>query len=87
MDCGDGCFQSCGVGDMGLLDKEESFFDVLVLKLTDKAALLEFEGEEEWVPRSAMIVEDDALDEAEGDPEMTIEVGIANWKAEQLGWL
>ena len=55
--------------------------DCTVKKLTDKAALVAYEGEELWIPFSQMA--DSATRLREGDDGVT--VGITEWLAEQKG--
>ena len=54
--------------------------EVRVKRLTADAALLVYEGEEEWVPLS-LLDTDDVLREGE-DAEVT----IRSWKLRELGW-
>ena len=54
--------------------------EVRVKRLTADAALLVYEGEEEWVALS-LIDTDDVLREGE-DAEVT----IRSWKLRELGW-
>lgn len=53
---------------------------VTVKKVTDKAMLLEFDGEEHWIPQSQI---SDPEDYEEGDEGCSI--SISEWIAEQRG--
>lgn len=55
---------------------------IMVSRDQDRAILVEYEGEEEWIPKS--LIEGDEYKEMEkGD---TLELDIPMWKAEELGW-
>lgn len=53
-----------------------------ILVATDRAVLVEVDGEEVWVPRS-VIEGGDGLEESEE----TQEIDVAEWFAEKKGWL
>jgi hypothetical protein len=56
--------------------------DVVVKAVTDKALLIEYEGEEEWIPKS-QIVEDESVVHEKGDKGT---LAITQWIASQKGW-
>ncbi len=58
-----------------------SSITVMVKFVTGAAALLEVEGDTQWVP--LRLLEDDLSD---GDIGETMDVGIKRWKLEELGW-
>ena len=52
-----------------------------VVRVTPRAVLLSYEGEEVWVPLSCL---DDPLDsDDEGED---ADLSLATWKARELGW-
>lgn len=61
-------------------------FDVVLVYKTPSAALVDYEGEEEWLPLS--ILPDDEVEtiaESTAGTELTVTVPL--WKAQQLGWV
>ena len=58
--------------------------DALVIKVTYAAALLEHEGDQQWVPLA--LIDRDDLDIYEATDE-EIEIDIPDWKAGELGWV
>ena len=58
------------------------YIDAEVLAVTERAVQLDIDGERTWVPKSA-IEDGDCVDES--DLETTITLGIAEWKANDLG--
>jgi len=54
---------------------------VKVVRLSSRAALLDFDGDSQWVPLSAL-----GSGLAERHVGATLTVEIAAWKAEELGW-
>lgn len=63
---------------------EKWFGEVQVVRKTDKAMLLRYEDDEQWVPES--LIDDDSeiwLKSVEGESGNLV---IPFWKAEQLGW-
>jgi len=59
-------------------------FEVTIIKVTDKAICADYEGEEEWLPKSTIVDSDKAVKYMEPDDE--VEIKIADWKARQLSW-
>jgi len=62
----------------------DDYTDVLVtvVRLSERAALLEVDGEQEWVPFSLL-----GGGLAERHVGQTLTVEIAAWKAEEMGWV
>lgn len=56
--------------------------DIVVSRQGDKAILVSYEGEEQWIPKS-LIEGDDYETLSKGD---CIDLDIPLWKAEELGW-
>lgn len=55
---------------------------IVVSREQDRAILVEYEGEEEWIPKS-LIEGDEYREMQKGD---TLELDMPMWKAEELGW-
>lgn len=55
---------------------------IVVSRDQDRAILVEYEGEEEWIPKS-LIEGDEYKEMQKGD---TLELDMPMWKAEELGW-
>lgn len=64
------------------MPKTISLDDVRVVKTTDKAVLVEYEGEEYWLPRSHIVVEESEVYDVEGDHGTLV---ITEWIAQQKG--
>lgn len=58
--------------------------EAIIVKQWEEAILLEYNGEEEWIPYSLIEDAEDVQNEAEGD---TIQIGVADFKLEEIGWL
>ncbi len=64
------------------MPKTVSLDDSRVVKATDKAVLVEYEGEEYWLPRSQIVVEESEVYDVEGDHGTLV---ITEWIAQQKG--
>jgi len=60
-------------------------FTVNLIRTTNRAVWLEYEGDEQWIPLAAlsMMSEREVTDASPGD---SLELFIAEWKAKELGW-
>ena len=70
---------------MGYRSSEERWngeVTIVVSRDQDRAILVEYEGEEEWIPKS-LIEGDEYKELTKGD---TMEMDMPMWKAEELGW-
>lgn len=66
-------------------DDETESFEVTLRRVSRNAALLEHDGDEQWVPHSLIRGGDlDCEDVDNIDESGTVE--IAAWKAEEMGW-
>lgn len=59
--------------------------DARILHVTERAALVESEGMEEWIPLSAIEESHDDLLRLAAQ-EGTQEIDVADWKLRDLGW-
>ena len=63
-------------------ERWEGIVTVVLSTPKQRAILVEYEGEEEWIPKS--LIEGDGYENAKKGDEIDLDIPL--WKAEEMGW-
>lgn len=70
---------------MAMMDENSVRLEVVVIKMDDQSMLVEYEGEQEWIPYSLIEEESEITEFSEDGDEG--ELVIPRWKAEDVGFV